>query len=88
MKTLFWVLLRRPVVSPLLGICSFNMMKCVKIAFLPGINSPVIFLKYIFESVFNTARSALNGVCKWRFYGKGIKLLNTFRATCVISSVV
>ena len=88
MKTLFCVLLLRPVVLPLLGICSFNMMKCVKIPSLPGVNSPVIFLKYIFELVFNTARSALNGVCQWKFYGKGIKLSNTFPATCVISSVV
>ena len=58
MKTLFCVLLRRPVVSPLLGICSFNMMKRVKIRFFT-FNSPVIFLKYVFELVFNTARSAL-----------------------------
>ena len=54
MKTLFFVVLRRPVVLPLLGICSFNMMKCIKIHFFFTVNSPVIFLKYIFELVFDT----------------------------------
>ena len=88
MKTLFFVVLRRPVVLPLLGICSFNMMKCIKIHFFFAVNSPVIFLKYIFELVFDTARSALNGVFQWKFYGKGIRLLDTFPATCVISPVV
>ena len=88
MKTLFFVVLRRPVVLPLLGICSFNIMKCIKIHFFFAVNSPVIFLKYIFELVFDTARSALSGVCQWKFYGKGIRLLDTFPATCVISPVV
>ena len=54
MKTLFFVVLRRPVVLPLLGICSFNMMKCIKIHLFFTVNSPVIFLKYIFELVFDT----------------------------------
>ena len=70
MKTLFFVVLRRPVVLPLLGICSFNIMKCIKIHLFFTVNSPVIFLKYIFELVFDTARSALNGVCQWKFCGK------------------
>ena len=62
----------------------YDETECVKIPSLPGVNSPVIFLKYIFELVFDTARSALNGVCQWKFYGKGIRLLDTFPATCVI----
>lgn len=33
--------------------------------------SPGIFLKYIYKFVFDTARSALNGVCRWKFGGKG-----------------
>ena len=47
------------------------------------VNSPVIFLKYSFEFVFNTARSASKGVCRWNFRGKGLKL-KTFYQTHVI----
>ena len=53
------------------------------------VNSPVIFLKYTFELVYNTVRSASNGVCRWNCHGKGLKL-KTFHRTYIIilSSVV
>ena len=53
------------------------------------VNSPVIFLKYTFEFVFNTARSASKGICWWNCHGKGLKL-KTFHQTYVLilSSVV
>ena len=47
------------------------------------VNSPVIFLKYTFEFVFNMARSASKGVCWWNCHGKGLKF-KTFHQTCVI----
>ena len=47
------------------------------------VNSPVIFLKYSFEFVFNMARSASKGVCQRNCRGKGLKL-KTFYQTHVI----
>ena len=54
-KHLFCVLLRRRVISALLGICSFTAMKCFYVVFFFTTNSPVIFLKYTFDFVLNTA---------------------------------
>ena len=53
------------------------------------VNSPVIFLKCTFEFVFNTARSASKGLCRWNCHGKGLKL-KTFHQTyaIILSSVV
>ena len=47
------------------------------------VNSPVIFLKYIFEFVFNSAGSASKGVCRWNCHGKGLKL-KAFHQTYII----
>ena len=87
MKTLFCILL----CSRLYRLCwayvffQYNEMRYNSFF---TVNSPVIFLKYTFEFMFNMDQSALNGaLCQWQFYGQGNKL-NTSPTTCVTSSVV
>ena len=58
-------------------------MKLLYVVFFFTTNSPVIFLKYIFDFVLNTASSALNGVCRRKVHGKGIKT-KTLHQTYVI----
>jgi len=48
-----------------------------------SVNSLDIFLQYIFEFVFNTAPSALSGVCRQKCHGKGFK-----SCMIILSSVV
>ena len=50
------------------------------------VSSPVIFLKYTFEFVFNTARSASKGVCRWNCRGKGLKLKTFYQTHIIILS--
>ena len=57
---MFCVLLRRRVVSVLLGFYCHEM----RLHWFLTVNSPVILLKYTFEFVLNTARSAKNGDCR------------------------
>ena len=47
-------------------------MKCAYIGFFT-MNSVVIFLKYTFEFVLNTARLALKGVRRRKFHRKSLK---------------
>ena len=81
-KHTFCVLLRRRVISALLGMffhCHEVALRC----FFFTTNSPGIFLKYIFDFVLNTASSALSGVCRRKVHGKGIKT-KTLHQTYVI----
>ena len=80
---MLYVLLR--VVSALLGIIIIMSFHCreMSLQWFFTVNSPVIFLKYTFEFVFNMARSASKGVCRTNCRGKGLKL-KTFYQTHVI----
>ena len=70
-KLVFWVLLRRRVVSALLGICSLNVIKWDKTVFTA--KRPVIFLKYFFEFVCNKTLSAFNGARRQKCHMRGFK---------------
>ena len=82
-QLMLYVLLR--VVSALLGIIIIMSFHCreMSLQWFFTVNSPVIFLKYTFEFVFNMARSASKGVCRTNCRGKGLKL-KTFYQTHVI----
>ena len=70
-KLVFWVLLRRRVVSALLGICSLNVIKWDKTVFTA--KRAVIFLKYFFEFVCNKTLSAFNGARRQKCHMRGFK---------------
>ena len=69
-------------------LCSFSMMKCVKIHFLPLIAQLFFWNIPLNSGLIWIDQLNLNGALRqWQFYGKGNKL-STFPTTCVTSLVV